>query len=392
MGTYKFTFARDELAAVLADELLGRISPFDPSATHLVSNASSGTFLSAPRRTGKSTFLKKDLVPALQERKVAVIYVDLWVNKERNPADLINQALQEALAASKGFIERKAMSAGLSKLTIAGTFSFDIAKAGTAEGATLAKALGELADKADGKRVVLIIDEAQQALSTSQGINSLYALKAARDALNVNEDEPRLVLLCTGSHRSKLANLVTTKDHPFFGSRVRDFPTMGREFTDAMTQHYNAMLVEQFQLAREAMYGAFQILGNRPEEMITVITDAYTDAPGSDGKNINMLLVEKAQEARMQDLNALQIQFDSLTPLQQAILLKLINDGDRFTPYTGDSLGEYGKSAGAEITVGQAQQALETLVAKGIVWNPRRGGYYLDDPLWPEWKYNRPVS
>ncbi|MET0961273.1 MAG: hypothetical protein ABWY05_00420 [Noviherbaspirillum sp.] len=107
-----------------------------------MSNPSSGTFLSAPRRTGKSTILKKDLM-------------------------------------------------------------------------------------AEGKRFILIIDEAQHALSTSQGVNSPYALKAARDALNMNEDDPRLILLCTGSHRSKQANLLTTKDHPFFGSRVRDFPTTG---------------------------------------------------------------------------------------------------------------------------------------------------------------------
>lgn len=392
MSTYRFTFSRQELAAMLADELLGRLSPFDPSATHLVSNPSSGTFLSAPRRTGKSTFLKKDLVPALQERKAAVIYVDLWVNKERNPADLINEALQESLLAYKGILERTAMSAGLSKLTIAGAFSFDIAKAGTTEGATLARALGELAEKAEGKRVILIIDEAQHALSTSQGVNSLYALKAARDALNVNEDDPRLILLCTGSHRSKLANLLTTKDHPFFGSRVRDFPTMGKEFTDAMTGHYNAMMIEQFRFTQEAMYDAFRILSNRPEEMIAAITDAYTDAPTSEGADINRLLLERAREARSGDLHQLQIQFDSLTPLQQAMLLKLIRDGDRFSPYAADALAEYGKSAGTGVTVGQAQQALETLVARSIVWNPRRGGYYLDDPLWPEWNHSRTVS
>ena len=38
---------------------------------------SGGLFLAAPRRTGKSTFVRQDLVPALVAMGAEVIYVDL---------------------------------------------------------------------------------------------------------------------------------------------------------------------------------------------------------------------------------------------------------------------------------------------------------------------------
>jgi len=50
-----FVFRRKELARRMADIALGT----DPLA------GNSGLFLAAPRRTGKSTFLKTDLIPEL---------------------------------------------------------------------------------------------------------------------------------------------------------------------------------------------------------------------------------------------------------------------------------------------------------------------------------------
>jgi predicted AAA+ superfamily ATPase len=40
--------------------------------------ATSSLFLGAPRRTGKSTFLQEDLIPALENNGALVLYVDLW--------------------------------------------------------------------------------------------------------------------------------------------------------------------------------------------------------------------------------------------------------------------------------------------------------------------------
>ena len=68
-------FHRPELATALADQAL------DTSL-----GTSGGMFLAAPRRTGKSTFVRQDLVPEFERRNLNVIYVDLWIDKTVNPA------------------------------------------------------------------------------------------------------------------------------------------------------------------------------------------------------------------------------------------------------------------------------------------------------------------
>ena len=58
-----FVFHRPELARRMSEVALGR----DMLA------GDTGLFLAAPRRTGKSTFLKRDLVPAFEAAGVAPV-------------------------------------------------------------------------------------------------------------------------------------------------------------------------------------------------------------------------------------------------------------------------------------------------------------------------------
>src|ERR1051325_5051328 len=54
----------------------------------------SGLFLSGVRRTGKTTFLKQDLIPALEADGAIVIYVDLWSDTSVSPCDLLQRAVR----------------------------------------------------------------------------------------------------------------------------------------------------------------------------------------------------------------------------------------------------------------------------------------------------------
>ncbi len=100
-------FHRTELAQTYADDAL------DTSL-----GRSGGLFLAAPRRTGKSTFVRQDLVPALRGRGAEVIYVDLWVDKTKDPALLIANAVRDELKKEDGGITKLARKAGLGKFTV----------------------------------------------------------------------------------------------------------------------------------------------------------------------------------------------------------------------------------------------------------------------------------
>jgi hypothetical protein len=80
-------FHRPELAKDLADLIL---------SDAVLSPARSGLFLAAPRRTGKSTFLREDLMPALVRRGAAVLYVDLWADKALEPGLAIVSLIRAA--------------------------------------------------------------------------------------------------------------------------------------------------------------------------------------------------------------------------------------------------------------------------------------------------------
>ena len=54
------------------------------------------TTIFAPRRTGKTWFLRRDLQPAAEQAGYRVVYADLWQTKEAPGASLVN-ALQSAL-------------------------------------------------------------------------------------------------------------------------------------------------------------------------------------------------------------------------------------------------------------------------------------------------------
>ena len=55
------------------------------------------------RRTGKTTFLRNDLIPALQQQGALVIYVDLWSNTKVGPGELVHRAVRHALGFKFGF-------------------------------------------------------------------------------------------------------------------------------------------------------------------------------------------------------------------------------------------------------------------------------------------------
>ena len=89
-------FHRTELAGRLANDLVSE-------------DGSSGFFVTAPRRTGKSTFIREDLIPVLKTQHGAeVVYADLWEDRAANPGDVIVGAIKTRLLQFDGLVMRAA--------------------------------------------------------------------------------------------------------------------------------------------------------------------------------------------------------------------------------------------------------------------------------------------
>jgi hypothetical protein len=381
MDSAEFFFSRRQQADALVGSLLG-----EGLADH-----GSGLFLAAPRRTGKSTFLRRDLVPSLSDRRILPVYVDLWSDRAKDPADLIFSALRQAILDNGRPAAKIARNIGLTKVGLGSFASFDMERLGKPDGLTLADALNHLRAISQ-KQVALIIDEAQHALTSKAGSNAMFGLKAARDAMNQNaavSGERGLLLVFTGSNRDKLASLVARRDQPFFGASITSFPLLGRGFTEAFTKWINKRLAANLQFDEEAVLQAFIRLGHRPELLRTAVVNA--SLRDDNNGTVNDFLTEEAEAQRRQQLEAMRQEIIALTAIQRAVLQTMAQQQSNFTPFKADTLKLYSALAGRQIETSDVQAALDSLRTKGLIWKSERGIYLLDDPVTGEILADHPL-
>lgn len=255
-------FLRPQLAAGMARQLLR------PSALDI--GFRSGLFLSGLRRTGKTTFLKNDLIPALEDGGALVIYVDLWSDTQSSPAVLVHAAVRKALndlqTPTSSFLQKLKTLRGAGGEAVGLTFGFNLETLGEEGGATLAEALTEVVDQAKTD-VVLIVDEVQHAISTEDGQQMMLALKSARDAINLRPSTPGYFLFIgSGSHQAMVNELAARGNQAFAGATNASYPLLESDYVEfwlKRLQHDGYVNLPSLKVAAEA----FKMLGSRPEEL-----------------------------------------------------------------------------------------------------------------------------
>lgn len=187
-----------------------------------------------------------------------VVYADLWANPTADPGAVIVNAIRTVLARHDGVIMRLAKAAGMEGIKV-GNLSFDLDRVGLGKDVSLTDALVALSDETR-LMIVLVIDEAQHALTSEAGIAALFALKAARDELNSSAHHG-LRVVCTGSNRDKLAMLRNSKDQAFFGAPMVNFPLLAKDYVEWFCDQADMA----FDLDPEQVWPLFIEAGHRPE-------------------------------------------------------------------------------------------------------------------------------
>ncbi|MBH3394121.1 MULTISPECIES: hypothetical protein [Pseudomonas] len=371
---------RDQLAKALAKDLAGE---------SLV-DYSSGMFLAAPRRTGKSTFLNNDFIPECVRLGWLPVYVDLWSDRNADPAELISGAIGAALASFEGALTKTAKKAGIDKINLLRTLSWDFTRPQLPSGTTLAQALAVL-HQVSGQMVVLIIDEAQHALNSEDGLNAMFALKAARDNLNRGDRPDGLRLVFTGSSRDKLANLVLKSKQPFFGASITPFPLLGGEYVEFITALWNRRLADSNQFKVDDLAYAFERVGRRPEMLNKLLAEVSVGL--GEAGNLGELLRTGALNHQAGVWSDYESAWNELSPLQQAVLEVIAErtlGRQPFSPFTEQTLVEVSRKleqAQAEVIAStpNVQKALDALREKELVWKANRGEYALEDAAMADW-------
>ncbi|MBK4737762.1 ATP-binding protein [Noviherbaspirillum pedocola] len=368
-------FSRTELAASMAQQLI--------RPDFLNEGLRSGLFISGQRRTGKTTFLRHDLIPALEAERAVVIYVDLWSDTQSNPAqlvrDAVRQALEELQTPGSSLLARLARVSGADIGVMGFKFGFKLDKLGQSGGATLAQAMTELVDQAR-RDVVLIVDEVQQAITTEEGNNLLLALKAARDAVNPRPQTPgHFLFIGTGSHRAMVSELTTRRTQAFNGATSIAYPVLDVDYIRYLLQRLAKDGVKNLP-SESVATEAFRTLGNRPEEMIRALRQLQLHLPP--GSNPDEVLPIIAATLRSTAADTELAKVEGLGSVAMAIFGRIAAaDGEAKGLFSADAAAEYTRAVGREVRIEEIQPIMNELMSANIIMRRGHGLYGVTDPF-----------
>jgi hypothetical protein len=349
----------------------------------------SGLFLSGPRRVGKTTFLKFDLIPCLEAQGALVLYVDLWSQPSANPADLVNDAVRGLLArlaesATPVLGKVKAARAALKRLSQAEVgayglkFSFKLDQLGQPKGVPLSRAFIELADQAQTD-VVLIIDEVQHALASAAGNELLFALKAARDAVNTRPNTPgRFIFLGTGSHRAQVQEMVLRGNQAFQGACSALYPELGKEYVEDLLAQVQAHMKDRTP-SIDASFQAFRLLGSKPEELLKAL-GALLRSPSDAPPDEQLPVI--AQTLRIAAAEVELARVDGLGVLAKEIFSGVCacEEGAKGL-YGARALQKYAAVMGRPVSASDVQMSLGLLADANLIMRREPGRYEVTDPF-----------
>ena len=370
-------FHRPQLAADLAGKLL-RPGVLDEGLR-------SGLFLSGIRRTGKTTFLRTDLVPALEAQGAVVIYVDLWSDTKVSPATLVYAAvkstLRELSTPASPLLTRLPRLRGLDLGGMGFRFGFQLEQLGEAGGATLAQALTEVVDQAQGD-VVLIVDEVQQAITTEEGNQMLLALKAARDAINPRPGTAgHFLFIGTGSHRALVGELTARRNQAFAGAISMPYPVLDQAYVRHVLERLRRSDVAQLP-SEEVAWEAFQTLGHRPEEFLRALSQLQASSSTGSGLLPDQVLPVIAATLRSAAADLELQKVEQIGGLATAIFARVAaTDGPARGLYSAEAAAAYSEAIGREVRVEEIQPVVNVLLAANVLMRLGHGQFGVADPF-----------
>lgn len=368
-------FPRPALAAQIAKQLIR------PDV--LNEGLRSGLFISGQRRTGKTTFLLRDLIPALEQEGALVIYVDLWTDTKANPAQLVRSAIAKALeelqTPGSTMLAKLARVSGVDVGALGFKFGFKLDKIGEPDGASLAQVITELVDQAS-RDVVLVVDEVQQAITTEEGNQLLLGLKAARDAINPRPGTPgHFIFLGTGSHRAMVSELTARRTQAFNGATSIPYPVLDADYVDFILGRITRDNVPHLP-SRQAALEAFRTLGNRPEELLRALRQLNTNLPAGAGPDTTLAIIAATLRSSMADIELAKV--EQLGGLAGAIFARIAStDGDARGVFSVEAAADYGKAIGREVKVDEIQPVVNELMESNLIMRRGHGLYGITDPF-----------
>ncbi|MDR2173066.1 MAG: hypothetical protein LBE32_02520 [Burkholderiales bacterium] len=323
----------------------------------------------APRRMGKTEFLRKDITPVAEAHGWHVFYFS-FLDADSETATAFIDALT-AFSRGESWLARAGkMLARVSKVSggAAGVQAGVEIRGGAQE--NVKGVIHRLATGHD--KVLLLLDEVQ-ALAKPAHTPLVAAL---RTALDMHKDQVKVIF--TGSSREGLRRMFSQASAPFFhfGQNL-PFPQLDKAFTDHLADAFEH--VTQRKLDKEALWRAFEEMGYVPQLCRALVERMALNQKPS---------LEQAKEALMQEVHQSRghVQDWEQCSTLERLLLLLIAHG-KAELYSVAVRQQLAQQLGVpDITVPSVQSALRSLARRGLVFKAEeRRDYEIEDPVFREW-------
>lgn len=366
-------FSRHELAkstyALLAGKLANALTLF------------------APRRTGKTEFLLKDLGPYAERKGHRVIYASFW-QAPLAPLAVLLHALEASTRKGTLADRVRALSVALTpKLELSGKLGGVAAEAEVDLTRLTGKPppemllylddlLGRLANPA--KPTLLLLDEVQELARNADNAPLVAALRTSLD-----KHREGLATVFTGSSREGLQAMFSSRQAPFFHFATPiELPRLDGAFVDHLLATFK--LAGRRRLDPALMHGAFAELHESPFLFRSLL---------------ELLLVDPTIEVpaairRLRDRVAIDLRYPetwlALTPIQRAVAILLARDAPK--PFSKSARAEVGKLIGEEPpSIPRIQTALRRLSSLEVAvrWDEQ---WMIEDAEFKSWILARPAG
>jgi hypothetical protein len=336
--------------------------------------------LFAPRRHGKTEFLKLDMSPMAIDRGYAVAYVNLWDNQERPAGALIDalkvpQAKTSVLSRLSGGSSTRVKSVKLGgKIAALGEASAEVEwdKSGMTS-RELLDLHSELKKIAAKKRTTLLLVDEAQILADARHATLAASLRAG---LDIRKDAIKVIF--TGSSEATLRRMFGQIKQPFYNwAPIEPFPLLGRDFVEHQVATFNA--ISKHALPVMQALRVFKRLHGVPEYFRRFLDELVTHP--FDGADV---VLDRTQ-TKIHDAQNYPKKWEQLKAIDQAVLHMAA--AQQSSPHSLATRTKVGEALGLGKPVDNAavQNAIRRLIASEILVRVEHGSYRFEDAQFAEW-------
>ncbi|WP_043691902.1 hypothetical protein [Luteibacter sp. 9133] len=335
----------------------------------LTSGLKQGVTLFAPRRQGKTSFVRHELIPAAHELGWKTLYIDLW-RRRGEPELALVEGLEAFLEARRSGWKRRLRFRQLRAKASAGAAEVEstLEPVSFTPDAVLENRLDFALSALAEKDVTLLVLDEVQALAGAKREDFVAALRTVIQKL-----QGRLLVFYTGSSREGLNHMFRQQRAPLFASAMPvQLPDLGDDFIEDRM----VFLAERTRarIDEASLRNAFERLGRTPEFLNEVILHLLIAGNG----NIDAAMAKWMQSHTETGAGAL---LEELRPLELALMNMLAQPGHP-SVYSTESVAWLSRwpDIDASLTTAKIQAALKRLTRMELVApTGRQGDYEIED-------------